>query len=105
MQARLGGVLTVMDAEPCPELDEGELLRYLAEAPLYPTALLPAMNATWTPIDDHSARATLTVQGTTAALVFHFNERNGIAPVEGSEASQWTTQGATIAWGRLLASV
>jgi len=42
LQARLGGVLTIMDAGP-PELDEGELLRYLAEAPFYPTALLPAM--------------------------------------------------------------
>ncbi len=93
LQARVGGVLTVMDAEPSPELDEGELLRYLAEAPLYPTALLPAMGVTWTPVDDHSARATLMDQGTTATLVFHFNERNEIARVEGERS--FTTDDGT----------
>lgn len=82
----MGGILTVVDAEPSPELDEGELLRYRAEAPLYPTALLPAMGATWAPVDDHSARATLTDRGTTATLVFHFNERNEIARVEGERS-------------------
>lgn len=37
LRARLGGVLPVADPPPGPALDEGELLRYLAEAP--PTAL------------------------------------------------------------------
>lgn len=83
LQARLGGAVPVMDAEPSPALDEGELLRYLAEAPLYPTALLPAMGVTWTPIDDRSARATLTDQGTTATLVFHFDEADEVVRVEG----------------------
>lgn len=86
LQARVGGVVTVMDAAPSPELDEGELLRYLAEAPLYPTALLPEMGVRWTPIDDHSARATLTDRETTASLVFHFNERNEVTRVEGRRA-------------------
>lgn len=86
LQAWLGGVLTVMDAEPSPELDEGELLRYLAEAPLYPTALLPEMGVTWTPINDRSARVTLTNRGTTASLVFHFNDRNEVAQVEGERS-------------------
>jgi hypothetical protein len=83
LEARLGGVLPVMTGAPGPELDEGELLRYLAEAPLYPTALLPGMGVTWTPIDDRSARATLTDRGTTATLVFHFNDTNEVARVEG----------------------
>ena len=83
LQARIGDVLTVMEGEPGPQLDEGELLRYLAEAPLYPTALLPSMGVSWTPIDDQSARATLTDQGTTASLVFHFNDRNEVAWVDG----------------------
>lgn len=86
LQAQVGGVLTVMDAEPSPELDEGELLRYLAEAPLYPTALLPRMGVTWTPIDARSARATLIDRGTTASLVFHVNDRNEVARVTGERS-------------------
>ena len=83
LRAAVGGVLSVMDAAPGAELDEGELLRYLAEAPLYPTALLPAAGVRWSPIDDTSARATLAHGETTAALTFHFNDRNEVARVEG----------------------
>ena len=83
LEARLGGLLPVMTAEPGPKLDEGELLRYLAEAPLYPTALLPEMGVTWTPIDDRSAQVTLTDRGTTATLVFHFNDNDEVVRVEG----------------------
>jgi hypothetical protein len=86
LRARIGDAFTVMEGEPSPQLDEGELLRYLAEAPLYPTALLPAMGVTWTPIDGRSARATLTDRGTTASLVFHFNEENEVARVEGERS-------------------
>jgi hypothetical protein len=81
--ARLGGVVTVADPPSGPALDEGELMRYLAEAPLYPTALLPAMGVTWTAIDDWSARATLTHRGTTASLVFHVNDRDEVGRVTG----------------------
>lgn len=83
LRATLGGVLPVMEAAPGAALDEGELLRYLAEAPLYPTALLPDAGVEWAPIDDASARATLVHDGTTAALTFHFNERNEVERVEG----------------------
>jgi hypothetical protein len=82
--ARLGGLVTVAAPAPSPDLDEGELLRYLAEAPLYPTALLPGRGVTWTAIDDDSARATLTDGATTASLVFHVNERNEVDRVSGT---------------------
>lgn len=84
--AKLGGVLTVVDMAPSPELDEGELMRYLAEAPLYPTSLLPGFGVSWTPIDDRSARATLEHRGTTASLVFHVNERDEVESVAGERA-------------------
>ena len=83
LRATLGGVLPVMEGEPGPALDEGELLRYLAEAPLYPTALLPDAGVEWAPIDDTAARATLTHGDTTAALTFHFNAQNEVERVEG----------------------
>jgi len=81
--ARLGGVVPVADPTPGPALDEGELLRYLAEAPLYPTVLLPGTGVTWTAIDDRSARATLDHRGTTASLVFHVNDRDEVERVTG----------------------
>lgn len=86
LRARMGGILTVAKPAPGLELDEGELMRYLAEAPLYPTALLPEMGVRWTPIDDRSARATLEDRGTTASLVFHVNDRNEVEHVTGQRA-------------------
>ncbi len=92
--ARLGGVLTVMAPTPSASLNEGELMRYLAEAPLYPTALLPEAGVTWTPIDDQSARAALTDGETTATLTFHFNERNEVERVTGTRGFM-TDEGTT----------
>lgn len=83
LRARVGGLVTVSNPAPGAELDEGELLRYLAEAPLYPTAFLPGNGIAWTPIDDRAARATLEHEGTTASLVFHVNDRSEIEGVTG----------------------
>lgn len=83
LRARMGNMLTVMEPSPSPALNEGELLRYLAEAPLYPTALLPVMGVHWTPIDERSARATIADRGTTASLIFHFNDRAEVERVTG----------------------
>jgi hypothetical protein len=69
----LFGLVPAGGADPGPELNEGELLRYLAEAVWYPTALLPAEGVEWTPVDDTAARATLDCGRATASLVFHFD--------------------------------
>jgi hypothetical protein len=74
LRARLFGVVPVADATPGTTLDEGELLRYLAEAPWVPTALLPARGVEWEGIDDDSARATLSTGGTTVSATFHFED-------------------------------
>jgi hypothetical protein len=74
LRAKLFSAITVADADPGPELDEGELLRYLGEAVWYPTALLPWSGVEWEAVDDQSARATLTDRGTTASLVFEFED-------------------------------
>jgi Family of unknown function (DUF6920) len=57
-----------------PELNSGALHRYLAEAVWCPTALLPQSGVVWSPMNDHSAMATLTDRGTTVSLAFRFNE-------------------------------
>ncbi len=62
-----------------PEMAEGELLRYLAEAVWFPTALLPSQGVRWTAIDGSHAQATLIDGDTTVSLVFHFNAKGEIA--------------------------
>lgn len=56
-------------------LSSGALLRYLNETMWFPAALVLA-NVTWEPIDDTSARATLTDAGQSVSAVFVFDGRN-----------------------------
>lgn len=56
------------------ELNSGALHRYLAESVWLPTALLPQSGVMWSPINDHSAMATITDSSTTVSLEFRFNE-------------------------------
>lgn len=70
----LGGVLPIDGADPSPELNEGELLRYLAEAVWYPTALLPSEGVAWDAVDDTTATATIEYGGASATLAFTFDE-------------------------------
>lgn len=72
MRASVMGVWTLADVEGTPEIAAGALQRYLAEGPWYPTALLPSQGVIWTPLDDSSACATLTVGATTVSVDFHF---------------------------------
>ncbi len=81
LEARLLGLLTVMEMPPSPQLDQGELMRYLAEATWYPTALLPGQGVVWHPVDDTHARATLTSGNTTVTLTFQFDDQGLIKTV------------------------
>jgi len=79
--AKVLSTLTVARARGAPELDAGELMRYLGEAVWFPTALLPGQGVTWHAIDDRAARATIEHGGTRASLVFTFNERDEVESV------------------------
>ncbi|SNZ03203.1 hypothetical protein SAMN06269185_0216 [Natronoarchaeum philippinense] len=102
LRARIGSLLTVAEPEPSPELDAGELQRYLAEAVWYPTALLPADGVSWEALDDRSARATLTHRETTVSLTFHFGDDDLVERVvaedrpravdDGFEPTRWIGQ-------------
>lgn len=81
LRARLLGIVPVASVGPNPEMNEGELVRYLAEAVWFPTALLPSQGVEWTPIDDRSARATLEHADVTASVVFHFDDEHRITRV------------------------
>src|SRR4028119_583245 len=78
LHASLLGLFTVAKMPSTPEANQGELLRFFAEAPWYPTALLPSQGVRWEAIDDTSARATLTDGATTVSVVFQFNAEGTI---------------------------
>jgi hypothetical protein len=60
-----------------PEVDQGTLLRYMAEMPWFPTAAFnPYIN--WESLDANNAKATMSYKGITASGVFSFNEEGDI---------------------------
>ncbi len=72
LKASLAGLYTVAELPDSPELAHGELMRFLAEAAWYPTALLPGPSLRWEEVDGTRAKVTLEDGGTTVSLVFHF---------------------------------
>jgi hypothetical protein len=85
LHASLLGLFNLANMHNTPELNQGELLRFFAEAVWYPTALLPSQGVRWEAIDDNSALATLTDGETTASVVFQFNAEGVIASMRAEE--------------------
>lgn len=75
------GLIPVADIRDTPEIARGELMRYLAEAAWYPTALLPGQGVTWSAVNEHSAEASLTDGDISVTLRFHFDSDNLIESV------------------------
>ena len=55
-----------------PQLDQGALMRLLAEMPWLPTAFLDDRHVRWSAIDDHRASATLRMNGLAVTAAFEF---------------------------------
>lgn len=76
-------------------LDSGALLRYLNETMWFPAALL-LPNVTWEPVDDTSARATLTDAGQSVSAVFIFDDQSRLVNMT---ADRWNdSEQATLPW-------
>lgn len=73
LRASMLGLVTIMDLPSTPELAQGELMRFFAEAAWYPTALLPSQGVRWDAVNDWSAQATMRDNGITLTMVFQFN--------------------------------
>jgi hypothetical protein len=95
LHASLFGLVSVANMRGTPEMAEGELLRWFAEAAWYPTALLPSQGVQWSAVDDSSATATLQDGATSVTLLFRFNADNMIASMR-AEARGATIDGVTI---------
>ena len=66
------GLVTLVKLRDRGEVARGELMRFMAEAAWYPTALLPSQGMQWEPIDASSARATLVDGAIRLSMTFHF---------------------------------
>ena len=73
MLVKLGSTFTVANASG-PQIDQGSSLRWLAEAPWFPYALVSDL-VRWEAIDAHSARAILLQDGLPAVAIFEFDEQ------------------------------
>jgi len=79
------GLFTVAELRGRGAIAKGELMRYLAEAAWYPTALLPSQSVHREAVDVSAAKATLTDSEITATLTFRFDTAGLIESVR-SEA-------------------
>lgn len=68
----LAGWKRVADTHTLALRATGQLQRWLAEGPWYPTALLPRAGVSWEAVDDTSAKATITDGLNAATLLFRF---------------------------------
>jgi len=95
LHATLFGLVSLANLRGTPEIAQGELMRFLAEAAWYPTALLPSQGVQWIAIDDFSAKATLKDGETALTLLFRFDE-NGLIESVRAEARGRAVSGTTI---------
>jgi hypothetical protein len=70
----LMSAITVAHDQGHEKLNTGALYRFLAEAVLYPTALLPEAGVKWRGVDNNCAIATLTDADISVSLEFRFND-------------------------------
>jgi len=77
LKVKLLSLIKIIDVKG-KETDQGELLRWLGEAPLFPTALLPSENLRWETIDNNSAKVIFTDKNLTVDGIFYFNEEGQI---------------------------
>ncbi len=74
VQAAMQGLFTVADMGGEGEIARGEFMRFFAETPWYPTALLPSQGVQWAAVDGTSANATMVDGSVTLTLLFHFSD-------------------------------
>ena len=96
LHASLLGLFTVVDMRGTRDVDEGELMRFFAEAAWYPTALLPSQGVSWEAVDDRSAHATLR-EGDDITLTMLFTcDEQGLIHTVHAEARGRAVGGAVV---------
>lgn len=73
MKVKLFGIINLSEMTGA-EVDQGELVRFLAEGVWFPTIYINK-NISWEEIDTWKVKATLKLNDVTASVVFHFNDK------------------------------
>lgn len=95
LHASLFGLVSLVNLRGTPEVAQGELMRFLAEAAWYPTALLPSQGVQWEAVDDTSAKATLKDGKLHLTLLFRY-DNDGLIESVRAEARGRTVAGGVI---------
>lgn len=74
LHAAVPGLFDMASLQGGDELARGELMRFLAEAPWYLTALLPGQGVRWAAVDGRQADATLADGAVSVTLRFRFGD-------------------------------
>ena len=77
----LFGLIRIVN-EKGPEIDQGELLRWLGESVWFPTNLLPGNKMKWLPVDDSTAKLIFEHKGLSVYYMVTFNDNNEIEKLE-----------------------
>lgn len=94
---KMFSVIPIADAKNNEKVDEASLQRYLGEIVWFPTAVLSPF-IKWEPIDNRSAKATMSFQGTEGTGIFHFDDNGEFSKftamrfrgVSDNEPTLWT---------------
>ncbi len=81
LEAAVCGLVRIAYIRGSGDIARDELLRFLAEAVWYPTALLPSQGVLWEAEDERAAQATLKDGDITATLLFRFGEQGLVEQV------------------------
>lgn len=82
MRAKVLDTLTVMNAQPTPELNHISLRRWLLEGPTYPPALLQSPFVRWETINNQQARVLANYKGATASMLVTFEANGAITSMQ-----------------------
>ena len=85
LDAAFFGIVPLVNQRGRNELAHGELMRFVAEAAWYPTALLPCAGVRWDAEDNHSAQVAFQDTDIVVTLLFRFND-DGLVDTVRAEA-------------------
>ncbi len=74
LRATMFGLISLANMRGTTDIARGELMRFLAEAAWYPTALLPSQGVQWEAADQLSAKATLHDGEIAVTMLFVFDQ-------------------------------
>ena len=95
LQERLFGSLPIAD-EAGPLLSKSEAMRYLAELPWAPDALLSNPDLTWEVVDDATLTVSLALPEDRATVTLRLNEEGDITEISAEERPTTDVNGAAV---------